>query len=92
MGPSGSGKSTLLNALSLRLDPGMTQTGEMRINGMAYSNSDLKLSCGYVMQARALGPMHPQNPCEAQRASSAARPALPEAAAAAAPRRRDARS
>ncbi|KIY99034.1 white-brown-complex ABC transporter family [Monoraphidium neglectum] len=47
MGPSGSGKSTLLNALSLRLDPGMTQTGEMRINGMAYSNSDLKLSCGY---------------------------------------------
>lgn len=50
MGPSGSGKSTLLNALSLRLDPGMTMEGEMRINGVAYSNADLKLSCGYVMQ------------------------------------------
>ncbi|KAI8477255.1 MAG: P-loop containing nucleoside triphosphate hydrolase protein [Monoraphidium minutum] len=50
MGPSGCGKSTLLNALSLRLDPGMALAGDMRINGQAYSNADLKLSCGYVMQ------------------------------------------
>jgi len=50
MGPSGSGKSTLLNALSLRLDPGMKVSGEMRLNGREYRNTDLKLSSGYVMQ------------------------------------------
>jgi ABC-type transport system involved in cytochrome c biogenesis ATPase subunit len=41
-GPSGSGKSTLLNTLALRLDPGVTLSGDMAINGKPYTNALLK--------------------------------------------------
>ncbi|CAF0815149.1 unnamed protein product [Didymodactylos carnosus] len=50
MGPSGSGKSTLLNTLACRLDVNTTYTGEMRLNGAAYDNAELKRIAGYVMQ------------------------------------------
>lgn len=51
MGPSGSGKSTLLNALACRLTRGMfIAGGELRLNGRLYSQRDLKMMSGYVMQ------------------------------------------
>ncbi|CAM9989954.1 unnamed protein product, partial [Phaeothamnion confervicola] len=50
MGPSGSGKSTLLNTLALRMDRGVTISGDMRLNGRPYTNAELKLMSGYVMQ------------------------------------------
>eukprot|EP00300_Choanocystis_sp_HF-7_P015218 c18976_g1_i1.p1 GENE.c18976_g1_i1~~c18976_g1_i1.p1 ORF type:complete len:664 (+),score=172.76 c18976_g1_i1:90-2081(+) len=50
MGPSGSGKSTLLNVLACRLDPTCTVTGEFRLNGQKYTNTELKKVAGYVMQ------------------------------------------
>eukprot|EP00611_Tribonema_gayanum_P017883 TRINITY_DN3082_c0_g2_i2.p1 TRINITY_DN3082_c0_g2~~TRINITY_DN3082_c0_g2_i2.p1 ORF type:complete len:379 (+),score=122.33 TRINITY_DN3082_c0_g2_i2:347-1483(+) len=50
MGPSGSGKSTLLNTLALRLDPAVSVVGDLRLNGRAYDNAQLKRMSGYVMQ------------------------------------------
>ena len=50
MGPSGSGKSTLLNTLACRLTRGMEHEGELRLNGRLYSQRDLKLMSGFVMQ------------------------------------------
>ena len=50
MGPSGSGKSTLLNTLACRLDVNTVVEGEMRLNGAAYDNAELKRIAGYVMQ------------------------------------------
>lgn len=50
MGPSGSGKSTLLNTLACRLTRGMYYEGELRLNGRLYSQRDLKLMSGFVMQ------------------------------------------
>jgi len=50
MGPSGSGKSTLLNTLSCRLDSNMTCNGDVRLNGMPYTNKELKWMSAYVMQ------------------------------------------
>jgi hypothetical protein len=39
---AGSGKSTLLNTLALRLDRAVSLTGELRLNGRAYDNAELK--------------------------------------------------
>lgn len=50
LGPSGSGKTTLLNALACRLDANFTVSGDVRLNGRTYSNSELKQMGGYVMQ------------------------------------------
>lgn len=50
MGPSGSGKTTLLNTLACRLDRDTSATGELRLNGLTYSNKELKCIGGYVMQ------------------------------------------
>ncbi|KAJ1628748.1 P-loop containing nucleoside triphosphate hydrolase protein [Pavlovales sp. CCMP2436] len=50
MGPSGCGKSSLLNTLALRLDKAVAQTGDIRLNGCAYTRRQLKLCSGYVMQ------------------------------------------
>jgi ATP-binding cassette subfamily G (WHITE) protein 2 len=50
MGPSGSGKTTLLNTLACRLDHDTSSIGELRLNGMLYSNKELKAIGGYVMQ------------------------------------------
>ena len=50
LGPSGSGKSTLLNTLACRLDVNTVVEGEMRLNGAAYDNAELKRIAGYVMQ------------------------------------------
>ncbi|GAX83957.1 hypothetical protein CEUSTIGMA_g11381.t1 [Chlamydomonas eustigma] len=51
MGPSGSGKTTLLNTLACRLDRNtQVKQGELRLNGKAYSISELKKMAGYVMQ------------------------------------------
>jgi ABC-type multidrug transport system ATPase subunit len=50
------GKSTLLNALAFRLDVNVEVSGEMRLNGRPYANSDLKRMSGYVMQDDLLNP------------------------------------
>ncbi|KAL2632145.1 hypothetical protein R1flu_016831 [Riccia fluitans] len=50
MGPSGSGKSTLLNTLACRMDKSASVQGQIRLNGMEYTNADLKKMSGYVMQ------------------------------------------
>jgi ABC-type molybdenum transport system ATPase subunit/photorepair protein PhrA len=51
MGSSGSGKTTFLSALALRLDKfRMNVTGDIRLNGEAYSKYQLKSMSGYVMQ------------------------------------------
>eukprot|EP00299_Pterocystis_sp_00344_P019877 c9825_g2_i1.p1 GENE.c9825_g2_i1~~c9825_g2_i1.p1 ORF type:complete len:636 (-),score=175.65 c9825_g2_i1:75-1727(-) len=50
MGPSGSGKSTLLNALACRLDASFSMSGDLRMNGRPYTNTELKRWAGYVMQ------------------------------------------
>eukprot|EP00798_Chlamydomonas_sp_ICE-L_P023416 gene23416-30690_t len=50
MGPSGCGKTTLLNTLACRLDRDTEACGEIRLNGMEYSNRELKCIGGYVMQ------------------------------------------
>jgi len=50
MGPSGSGKTTLLNALACRLDSNFKVEGTKLLNGVPYTNSDLKKFAGYVMQ------------------------------------------
>lgn len=49
MGPSGSGKTTLMNVLARRM-AGAKMDGLAKINGSAYSNSELKAVSGYVMQ------------------------------------------
>jgi ATP-binding cassette subfamily G (WHITE) protein 2 len=49
MGPSGSGKTTLMNTLACRMS-NATMEGEQRIEGMNYTNSELKYMAGYVMQ------------------------------------------
>eukprot|EP00759_Apiculatamorpha_spiralis_P004233 PhF_6_TR12568/c1_g1_i1/m.19707 len=56
MGPSGSGKTTLLNCLAHRLDPNMSYSGELCINGEPYTASKLKKLLGYVMQDDLLSP------------------------------------
>lgn len=51
MGESGSGKTTLLNVLARRLDIlRMHASGETRVNGHKYNETDLKSFAGYVMQ------------------------------------------
>jgi ATP-binding cassette subfamily G (WHITE) protein 2 len=51
MGASGSGKTTLLCVLSQRLDTtNMDLSGEIHLNGHAYSKSELKSMSGFVMQ------------------------------------------
>ncbi len=51
MGSSGSGKTTFLSALAKRLDSSrMFVTGDIRLNGRAYSKHELKSMSGYVMQ------------------------------------------
>lgn len=50
MGPSGSGKTTLLNTLACRLDHHMKVKGDIRLNGMPYTNTELKWMSAYVMQ------------------------------------------
>lgn len=50
LGPSGSGKSTLLNTLACRLDANTTVSGNIRLNGSKYTNTELKRISGYVMQ------------------------------------------
>jgi ABC-type Mn2+/Zn2+ transport system ATPase subunit len=49
MGPSGSGKTTLMNVLARRM-AGAKMNGMSKINGVPYSNSELKALSGYVMQ------------------------------------------
>ncbi len=45
------GKTTFLSALSLRLDPyRMSISGDVRLNGEAYTKHQLKSMSGYVMQ------------------------------------------
>jgi ABC-type arginine transport system ATPase subunit len=39
---AGSGKSTLLNTMALRLDKGVTQSGELKLNGREYDIAELK--------------------------------------------------
>jgi ABC-type multidrug transport system ATPase subunit len=51
------GKSTLLNALAFRLDTSTCEmSGDLRMNGRAYENSELKRMSGYVMQDDLLNP------------------------------------
>ena len=50
LGASGSGKSTLLNILACRLDVNTKISGEIRLNGSKYTNTELKQISGYVMQ------------------------------------------
>jgi len=51
MGPSGSGKTTFLGVLSKRLDTRkMPTTGTVHLNGKPYTDTDLKMMSGYVMQ------------------------------------------
>lgn len=49
MGPSGSGKTTLMNVLARRMG-GAKMDGVSKINGIPYSNAELKTLSGYVMQ------------------------------------------
>lgn len=49
MGPSGSGKTTLMNVLARRM-AGAKMDGVSKINGIPYSNAELKTLSGYVMQ------------------------------------------
>ncbi|KAI9144775.1 P-loop containing nucleoside triphosphate hydrolase protein [Paraphysoderma sedebokerense] len=49
MGPSGSGKTTLMNVLACRANK-IKLDGEMRLNGVKYSLTELKQVSGYVMQ------------------------------------------
>ena len=49
MGPSGSGKTTLMNVLARRMG-GAKMGGVSKINGVPYSNAELKALSGYVMQ------------------------------------------
>lgn len=50
MGPSGSGKTSLLNTLACRLDGRTKVEGDVRLNGLPYTNTELKWMSAYVMQ------------------------------------------
>ena len=50
LGASGSGKTTLLNTFSYRLSPGLAMTGNVKVNGRAVAQEEMRRISGYVGQ------------------------------------------
>ena len=50
MGASGAGKTTLLNTLAFRNEPKLKCTGNINVNGLPISKSQMKLISAYVQQ------------------------------------------
>ena len=50
MGPSGAGKTTLLNVLARRSTSHSRMEGDVRVNGHALTDSEMKSISGYVTQ------------------------------------------
>ena len=50
LGASGSGKTTFLNTFSYRLSPGLAMTGNVKVNGRAVAQEEMRRISGYVGQ------------------------------------------